>query len=107
MAASISLSMFTYWHSVLVRALLAKAMGLPFCRSAAPRPTCETLTCIVMGSEGSKYLRVGVTDNSFFYMLKSGIIGPAPSEVCVLLEQLMQGGSQGGQTRDEGTKVHD
>ena len=27
---SLSLSMFTYWHSVLVRALLAKAMGLPF-----------------------------------------------------------------------------
>ena len=57
-AASISLSMFAYQHSVLVRALLAKAMGLPFCRSAAPRPTCEASTCIVMGSEGSKYLRV-------------------------------------------------
>ena len=57
-AANISLSMFMYQHLVLVRALLAKATGLPFCRSAAPRPTCEALTCIVMGSEGSKYLRV-------------------------------------------------
>ena len=57
-AASIFLSMFAYQCSVSVRALLAKAMGLPFCRSAAPRPACEALTCIVMGSEGSKYLRV-------------------------------------------------
>ena len=57
-AASISLSMLAYWHLVLVRALLAKATGLLFCRSAALRPTCEALTCIVMGSEGSKYLRV-------------------------------------------------
>ena len=38
-------------------------------------------------------------------MLKSGIICAVPGEVCVLLEQLMQEGSQGGQTRDEGTKV--
>ena len=37
---------------------MAKAMGLPFCRSAAPRPTCEASTCIVMGSDGLKYLRV-------------------------------------------------
>ena len=39
--------MFAYWHSVSVRALLAKAMGLPFCRSAVPRPTCEASTWIV------------------------------------------------------------
>ena len=55
---SLSLSMLAYWHSVLVRALLAKAIGLPFCRSAAPRPTCEASTCIVTRSEGLKYLRV-------------------------------------------------
>ena len=30
-----------------------------------------------------------------------------PNEVCVLLEQLTQGGSKGGQTRDEETNVHD
>ena len=40
-------------------------------------------------------------------MLKGGIIHAVPGEVCVLLEQLMQGGSQGGQTRDKGTEVHD
>ena len=28
----------------------------------------------------------GVTDDSFFYMLKSGIVGAVPGEVCVLLE---------------------
>ena len=49
----------------------------------------------------------GVTDDSFFDPLKSGIIGAVPCEVCVLLEQLTQGGSQGGQPRDEGTKVQD
>ena len=50
--------MLAYWHLVSVRAFLAKARGLPFCRSAAPRPTCEALTCVVTGSEVSKYLRV-------------------------------------------------
>ena len=53
-----SLFMFMYWCLVLVRALLAKATGLPFCRSAATRTTCEASTYIVTGSEGSKYLRV-------------------------------------------------
>ena len=80
--------MFMYQHSVSVRALLAKAMGLVFCRSAAPRPTCEASTWIVTGSDGSKYLRVGVTDNSFLDLLKSNVIGVVPTEVCVLLEQL-------------------
>ena len=36
-------------------------------------------------------------------MLKSGIIGVAPGEVCVL-EQLTQGDSQVGQTSDKGTR---
>ena len=48
-----------------------------------------------------------VTDNSFFDPLKSSILGAVPDEVCVLLEQLMQWGGQGGQTRDEGTEVCD
>ena len=56
--ASISLSMFAYLHSTSVSALLAKAMGLLSCRSAAPRPTYQALTCMVTGSNGSKYLRV-------------------------------------------------
>ena len=55
---SLSLSMFVYLHSALVSALLTKAMGLLSCRSAAPRPTCEASTCMVTGSNGSKYLRV-------------------------------------------------
>ena len=42
-------------------------------------------------------------DNSFLDLLKSGIVGAVPNEVCVLLEQLLQRGGQGGQTRDEGT----
>ena len=45
----------------------------------------------------------GVTDDSFFDPLKSGIIGAVPNKVCVLLEQLFQRGRQGGQARDEGT----
>ena len=53
-----SLSMFAYLHSASVSALLAKATGLLFCRSAVPRPTCEALTCMVTGSDRSKYLRV-------------------------------------------------
>ena len=53
-----SLSMFAYLHSASVSTLLAKAMGLSLCRSAAPRPTCEASTCIVTGSNGSKYLKV-------------------------------------------------
>ena len=40
-------------------------------------------------------------------MLEGGIISAIPGEVCVLLEQLMQGVSQGGQPREEGTEVHD
>ena len=56
--ASISLSIFAYLHSALVSALLVKAMGLLFCKSAVPRPTWEALTCMVTGSDGSKYLRV-------------------------------------------------
>ena len=52
--ASISLSMFTYLHSASVSALLAKATGLLFCRSAVPRPTWEASTCMVTGSDGSK-----------------------------------------------------
>ena len=47
-----------YLHSASVSALLAKATGLWFYRSAAPRPTCEALTCMVTGSDGLKYLRV-------------------------------------------------
>ena len=58
--ASISLSMFAYLHFASVSALLAKAMGLLSCRSASPRPTCEASTCMVTGSERSKYLRVVV-----------------------------------------------
>ena len=54
-----------------------------------------------------KILEGDVTDDSFLDLVKSGIIGVVPSEVSVLLEQLMQRGSQGGQTRDEGTEVHD
>ena len=50
--------MFAYLHSASVSALLPKAMGLLFCRSAVPRPTWEPLTCMVTGSEGLKYLRV-------------------------------------------------
>ena len=57
--ASISLSMFAcicilHWWVLC----LWKAIGLLFCRSAAPRPTSEALTCMVTGSDGSKYLRV-------------------------------------------------
>ena len=80
--------MFTYWHLVSVRALLAKAMGLPFCRSAAPRPTCEASTWIVTGSDGLKYLRLVSLTDSFLDLLKSDVIGTVPTEVCVLLEQL-------------------
>ena len=32
--------------------------GVLFCRDAASGPSCETSTCMVMGSEESKYLRV-------------------------------------------------
>ena len=81
------------------KGLAGKSHGFTICRSAAPRPTCEVSTCIVMGSEGVKVPEGGVTDDTFFDMLKSGIEGVVPGEVCVLLEQLMQGGSQGGQTR--------
>ena len=56
--ASISLSMSAYLHSASVSALLVKATGLLFCRSAVPRPTWEASTCMVTGSDGSKYLRV-------------------------------------------------
>ena len=55
---SISLSMFAYLHSTLVSALLAKAMGLLFCKSAVPRPIWEASTCMVTGSDRSKYLSV-------------------------------------------------
>ena len=41
--------------------------------------------------------------NSFLDLLKSSIIGVVPCEAGVLLEQLSQRGSQGGQARDEGT----
>ena len=50
--------MLAYLCSALVSALLVKAMGLLSCRSAAPRPTLEALTCMVTGSDGLKYLRV-------------------------------------------------
>ena len=50
--------MFAYLHSASVSALLAKAMGLLFCKSVVPRPTLEALTCMVTGSDGSKYLSV-------------------------------------------------
>ena len=50
--------MFTYLHSASVGALLAKAMGLFLCKSAAPRPTWEASTCMVTGSDGLKYVRV-------------------------------------------------
>ena len=53
-----NISMFVYQGLVSGRALLAKAMGLPFCRSVVPRPTCDASTWIVTGSDGSKYLRV-------------------------------------------------
>ena len=47
----------------------------------------------------------GVTDDSVIDMLEGGIVGAVPGEVCVLLEQLMQRGSQGEQAWDEGTEV--
>ena len=47
----------------------------------------------------------GVTDDSILDLLESGTVGAVPGEVCVLLEQLMQRGSQGGQAWDEGTEV--
>ena len=56
--ASISLSMFANLHSASVSAVLAKAMGLLFCSCDVPRPTWEALTCMVTGSDRSKYLRV-------------------------------------------------
>ena len=52
---------------------------------------------------GVKVPEGGNTDDGFLDLLKSGVIGAVPYEVCVLLEQLSQGGNQGGQTRDEGT----
>ena len=52
-----------------------------------------------------KVLEGGVTDDSFLDMQEGGIVGVVPGEVCVLLEQLMQRGSQGGQARDEGTEL--
>ena len=76
---------------------------MPFCRSAATRPTCEASTCIVTRSEGVEVPDSGVTDDSFLDPFKSSIVGAVPYEVCFLLEQLSQRGSQGGQTRDEGT----
>ena len=55
-----------------------------------------------MGSEESKYLRVvSLMTASWTHW------DVVPGEVCVLLEQLVQRGSQGGQARDEGTEVHD
>ena len=46
----------------------------------------------------------GVTDNSFLDPLKSGSIGAVPEEVCVLLEQHTEGGSQGGQPGMKGLR---
>ena len=62
--------MFAYQHSVLVRVLLAKAMGLPFWRSAAPRPTLWGINLYCYREWGVKVPEGGITDNGFLDLLK-------------------------------------
>ena len=87
--ASISLSMFAYLHSTLVSALLAKAMGLLFCRIAVPRPTCEASTCMVTGSDRLKYLEGGVTGDGLLDLLKSGLIAGIPGKVSIFFQEFL------------------
>ena len=103
--ASISLSMFAYLHSASVSALLAKAMGLLFCRSAMPRPTCEALTCMVTGSDGSKVSEGGVTDDNLLDSLKSSLVAGIPGEVGIFFQEFLQRSSQSGQAMDKGAEV--
>ena len=80
-------------------ALLAKATGLLFCRSAVPRPTCEALTCMVTVSEG------GVADDGLLDSLKSSLIAGIPGEVGIFFEEFLQRSCQSGQVTDEGAEV--
>ena len=52
-----SRSMLVYGCSVSVRALLAKAIGRPSWRRAAPIPIFDASTCMVVGLVTSKYVR--------------------------------------------------
>ena len=106
MAASISL-----YVGILAfgfgKGLAGKSHGFAILQECQTKAYLGCIDLYYHGKGGVKIPEGGVTDDSFFNPLKSSIICVVPDEVCVLLEQLMQRGGQGGQTRDEGTEVCD
>ena len=70
--------MLAYHCSVGVRALEAKAMGRPSCRSAAPSPFCDASTWMTTGFRESK---CGVLADHLLDSVKGFLVGVVPGEL--------------------------